>query len=271
MRKNWLIELRKSRNMTQEEVAFAAFINRGYYSQVETGKRTPSLNVAINIARVLKFDPMMFYRDHLLDFSENGFNLKNNIPETFRSMIDGQILYLYSNPDKFVEHVVTFLVTAGEKDSHCLLIDDYKNYCKVRQKLQASHNHRDINTHLWSVNIGDLKHMDPKQIEQRILDYQIHFTEIKTIRIWINEETVDKVDWLYNFETYLRTKSRNWTKPKVKLLFIRSYNANRISADLSIKMMRMYSHLMTDVEIVHSPIYKNDNKSFLFSPLSTQQ
>src|ERR1700719_2421018 len=63
MKREWLSHLRKYKGMTQQQVAFSSFIDRSYYSQLESGKRNPSVNVAKNIAKVLDFDPLLFFQD----------------------------------------------------------------------------------------------------------------------------------------------------------------------------------------------------------------
>ncbi|AYC30332.1 helix-turn-helix domain-containing protein [Paenisporosarcina cavernae] len=60
MRK-WLMEKRKKQQLTQEEVSIKAHINRAYYSQIESGTRNPSMEVAKNIATVLNFSPFAFF------------------------------------------------------------------------------------------------------------------------------------------------------------------------------------------------------------------
>ncbi len=55
MKRDWLSNIRKSKRLTQQYVASKAFIDRSYYSHIESGKRNPSLTVAKNIATVLNF------------------------------------------------------------------------------------------------------------------------------------------------------------------------------------------------------------------------
>jgi transcriptional regulator with XRE-family HTH domain len=48
-----LAYLRENRNMTQTEISRHARISQGYYSDIESGLRRPSPDVADRIARVL--------------------------------------------------------------------------------------------------------------------------------------------------------------------------------------------------------------------------
>ncbi len=47
--------------LTQLQVAQSASIERAYYTQIENGKRNPSVKVAKNIANVLSFEWSLFF------------------------------------------------------------------------------------------------------------------------------------------------------------------------------------------------------------------
>ncbi len=51
--RKWLQKLRQSKNMTQQDVANKAGIERAYYTMIENGTRSPSPAVAKRIARAL--------------------------------------------------------------------------------------------------------------------------------------------------------------------------------------------------------------------------
>ena len=60
MRRN-LKAARKAKKMTQLEVADAVHIERSYYTKIERGNRTPSLELALRIREVLGYkDDDMF-------------------------------------------------------------------------------------------------------------------------------------------------------------------------------------------------------------------
>ncbi|RXT07986.1 helix-turn-helix domain-containing protein [Ammoniphilus sp. CFH 90114] len=63
--RNWLVDLRKRKGLTQEDVAARSFINRAYYAQIEKGSRNPSMDVAKQIAQTLGFSATAFYMDDL--------------------------------------------------------------------------------------------------------------------------------------------------------------------------------------------------------------
>ncbi|MBT9282087.1 MAG: helix-turn-helix transcriptional regulator [Hydrogenibacillus schlegelii] len=59
--RDWLVELRKQKGMTQEEVAKKVKINRSFYTQIENGTRNPSVDTAQKIAGLLSFDWTLFF------------------------------------------------------------------------------------------------------------------------------------------------------------------------------------------------------------------
>ena len=61
--REWLKELRDNRGLTQEEVAVLSDISRSYYTCIEMGTKTPSVEVAKRISRTLKFDWVIFFNN----------------------------------------------------------------------------------------------------------------------------------------------------------------------------------------------------------------
>lgn len=61
MKREWLIKLRHEMNLTQEEVATRAGIDRTYYTQIERGTRRPSVQKAKSLAGVLDCSWSLFF------------------------------------------------------------------------------------------------------------------------------------------------------------------------------------------------------------------
>ncbi|MGE7623553.1 helix-turn-helix transcriptional regulator [Viridibacillus sp. NPDC096237] len=59
--RKWLKEIRFEKSMTQQDVAERAHIERSYYTMIEQGKRTPSVQVAMDISKVLNFSWTIFF------------------------------------------------------------------------------------------------------------------------------------------------------------------------------------------------------------------
>lgn len=61
MRK-WLKKYRDERKLTQDETAKLSGISRTYYTHIENGTKTPSVEVAKSIAKTLQFDWVNFLK-----------------------------------------------------------------------------------------------------------------------------------------------------------------------------------------------------------------
>ncbi len=60
-KRDWLIKMRKERNLDQQDVAELIGTTQQFYNYVENGKRRPSPEIAIKIGKVLNFDWRLFY------------------------------------------------------------------------------------------------------------------------------------------------------------------------------------------------------------------
>ncbi|OLN21929.1 transcriptional regulator [Domibacillus antri] len=63
MMRIFLIDARKSLNLTHQDVADYAKIKRQYYGMIESGDRNPSVKVAKKIAELLKVDWALFFEE----------------------------------------------------------------------------------------------------------------------------------------------------------------------------------------------------------------
>ena len=61
--RNWLIKIRKTRALTQNEVAKSVHISQPSYCNIEKGKINPSPKTAQKIASVLGFDWTVFFNE----------------------------------------------------------------------------------------------------------------------------------------------------------------------------------------------------------------
>ncbi|MFJ9462117.1 helix-turn-helix transcriptional regulator [Viridibacillus arvi] len=61
--REWLRSIRNYKFLTQEDVATKANISRSYYTRIESGTQTPSIDVAKRVASVLIFDWAIFFED----------------------------------------------------------------------------------------------------------------------------------------------------------------------------------------------------------------
>lgn len=72
MPRKWLKKVRNEKGLTQQDVADSGGFARTYYTMVEQGKRTPSVDVAKSIAKVLGFEWTIFFDDECNESKHNG-------------------------------------------------------------------------------------------------------------------------------------------------------------------------------------------------------
>ena len=104
----WLKSLRKNKGYTQAEVAEVAGISRCFYTQIESSQQKGlHPNVAIRIAKVLRFDWTWFYQEALIpkaskEPSDNA--IQSTVVRQGKTR-NGQKLEVLSSPNK-IEHEV---------------------------------------------------------------------------------------------------------------------------------------------------------------------
>ncbi|MGM0775475.1 MAG: helix-turn-helix transcriptional regulator [Bacillota bacterium] len=68
----WLKKFRNNRKLTQEEVAKLCNISRSFYTQIENGTKTPSVDVAKKIAKTLEFNWVLFFDNNCSSGEQSG-------------------------------------------------------------------------------------------------------------------------------------------------------------------------------------------------------
>lgn len=61
MKREWLIDLRNKKKLSQDELANMCGVTQMTISNVESGRRRPSPELAKNLAKILKFKWTKFY------------------------------------------------------------------------------------------------------------------------------------------------------------------------------------------------------------------
>lgn len=112
-KRNWLIILRNRRNLTQQQVAAEAYIDRSYYVQIENGTRNPSSDVARKIAEVIDFHYSSF------EIDENPFELALKHSPIIVAHCDTELRYTWIfNPHPTYDCKTVLGRTDGEINSN---------------------------------------------------------------------------------------------------------------------------------------------------------
>ncbi|WP_163537044.1 helix-turn-helix transcriptional regulator [Gracilibacillus sp. YIM 98692] len=263
MKREWLIQARKSKKLTQEQVAAQSFIDRGYYSQIENGKRNPGPSVALNIAKILEFDPMLFFPYKNTDTSNNPENkqAQHSIIDFYKNISKGNILYLYNDKSNYLNNAVHFLLTRLEIDQYCFFIDHHQNIQSILLELENILPKSKIKQNIIFMDSKIMYDNTPINTINFFQSLQLPLTNDSSICIWSSEEKYFHDDWLSLLKKYFQSVNTEYSS--IQTLLVRSYDAFSISAALHIKIMRDYQYLMTDYEIVESPLYSASDKFML--------
>lgn len=70
--RTWLIDIRKEKGFTQQEVANNLTISRSTYALIESGLRNPSPDSAKQIANILGFNWVIFFDDSWCEKKQKG-------------------------------------------------------------------------------------------------------------------------------------------------------------------------------------------------------
>ena len=57
--REWLVEIRGNR--THQQISVLAGVSRNYYTEIENGVKTPSVEIAKKLAEALRFDWTFFF------------------------------------------------------------------------------------------------------------------------------------------------------------------------------------------------------------------
>lgn len=69
--RDWLVNIRKIKGLTQLQVASNCGISRSFYADIERGERSPKVSTAKSIGRFLGFDWTLFFEENGRDSSQN--------------------------------------------------------------------------------------------------------------------------------------------------------------------------------------------------------
>jgi transcriptional regulator with XRE-family HTH domain len=266
MKRDWLCNIRKSKLLTQQYVASNSFIDRSYYSHIESGKRNPSLTVAKNIASVLNFDPMIFFKDQQINNSPDNTNLNLDIYELLNSMESGNMLYLYNNFNSYTHYAVTFSLIGVWKNSSCFFIDIPTNFLEIKKNLEKFLSNNEIIKYIHHINKEEIINQTSQSFSSDTLSQLEGQTHIF---IWCHVYKDPPNDWALKLIDQLNSK--NLVVNNKKIIVVYSYDASLVSAHTHIELMRKIPYLMTDYEIVDSPLYHSNKNSTIYPSLFLQE
>ncbi|MBM7578188.1 helix-turn-helix domain-containing protein [Jeotgalibacillus terrae] len=272
MKREWLIELRKAKELTQQKVADQSFIDRSYYSQLENGVRDPSPSVAENIAKVLNFDFLRFFTDHFYQNEPNMPMIKTvRTDHDVLSLVElkhGKVMYHYSNIEAFSKNTTAFILSKVRQNIPCVIINHNKSsldiYHELNQLLPQSEIENYVHFCSYDISTDPVNSDFYKLIKEKVKHHQY-------FNIWINDTFLDRKDSFQKLKIFIETceielKDYKW-------LLICSFDASMVSANEYIKAMKLFHYMMTDHELVSSPFHNKQyvKASTLFDPITDKE
>jgi transcriptional regulator with XRE-family HTH domain len=64
-KREWLKDLRKGRNLTVRELAPLLEMSFSHYSDIENGRRNPSVELSYKMAKFFEVDVTLFFKDRI--------------------------------------------------------------------------------------------------------------------------------------------------------------------------------------------------------------
>ena len=61
--REWLKEIRLDKKLTQKETAQLSGISRSYYTHIEQGNKTPTVDTSKKLAKTLSFNWILFFEN----------------------------------------------------------------------------------------------------------------------------------------------------------------------------------------------------------------
>lgn len=263
MKRDWLIDLRKSKGFTQQKIADKSFIDRSYYSQIENGLRDPSPSVAENIAKVLNFNSVRFFKDYIYDPGSTmskgtAIRLSNDIYAFFKSTEKGNVMYHYSNIDIFYKNTLTFILSKVEQNLKCIIVDKYENSLEIYSELETLLPKSKIDRYVYffhhDVYNEDINRNFFKFIKKKM-------KESKEFSLWIHDFSANRDNSFSNLKFLIETCGKEFKHDK--LLLVCSFDASLVSAQEYIKVMKIFHYMMTDQEVANSPLCSEHNTKIL--------
>ncbi|ANF96827.1 ATP-binding protein [Paenibacillus bovis] len=168
------------------------------------------------------------------------------------------ILYMYNDWSSYLDRLVSFIKAGLEQRSYVLIAEDHAIYSQAIDRLQPE----------WmSTRHGLVYHIDqascrtfsPDAPFDPLFDYFTNHLcsseddQLLPVYMWVRQEQADTAtaydsysscdEWSGTIETF------------AKKVCICARDANQVSAAAQLQLMRNYPYLMTDQELVPSPLY----------------
>ena len=169
------------------------------------------------------------------------------------------ILYFYETMEAYLDNAISFMLTGFQQGQHIIYVDSRERYEIVKQRLRAQVSERELDLIRYVdykefYSLGKTFHFE--HVYKNFMEATRPFIEKQIpIRAWGHVEWTDQNDILNQLQSYecLCEKAVN----ELGVLTVCAYSGDRVSVNLSSRLMRSHEYVMTDKELMHSVLYRN--------------
>ena len=183
------------------------------------------------------------------------------------------ILYLYTDEDAYISNVVSFIQAGLNQRQRIILVDSLRHWENIRQ--QVSELSLNVEADIMHVNNYEFyrcyEDFHFERVLQNLKDVVDPFVEEGGIvRLWGFVEYREDPEIRAKLHTY--ECACDITISELGYLTVCAYNAHKLPASLELEMMKTHEYVMTDNELLRSPLYAQPRHSSNHSlPSLTEQ
>ncbi|MDT8861308.1 MEDS domain-containing protein [Alkalihalobacillus sp. MEB130] len=183
------------------------------------------------------------------------------------------ILYFYESEERYLENLVSYILSAKAMNQHVIIIESYECYDALLEKLGTQIESLGLTEILHYKNniefyqtYGDFKF--ERALESFKIAVQPFVDEDLSIRVW------GKVAW--KDLTYDRSDVNKYenecdlTVSEIGYMTVCVYDGREVPASVQTDMMRSHPYLMTDTDLVKSSLYNHQDHT-VFPSLAAQK
>lgn len=202
---------------------------------------------------------------------------KRTIPLTKKIDIQegSHLLYVYHSDELYLENLVSAIVMARSVNQHVIVIEKEEIYQTALEKVKKELNvdSEDDLDYIHFINSKDYYQVNGNfHFEYAINCLKGLFTSYTenniSIRVWGNvylDNYLNNMDKLHTYECQCERSINDFN-----ILTVCSYDGKVVPAIIQTEMMKSHPYLMTDTELVKSPLYA-ETKENVFPSIASQK
>lgn len=182
---------------------------------------------------------------------------------------DGHVLYLYEDPDIYVKNLASFILAGIDSTARVVVIESQDVANAARQLLRFRVSRTELSKVLW-LNAHEIfeSGFGPgvQNVSERVVSMITPYVKMhQDIRMWSHLQQCEAL-WVDGRPNDLEECDKLLDGQLHQSYFMRvcAYNSNIVPSAFQMSMMRKHNYLMSDSEIVYSPLCHHDANNHIF-------